>query len=120
MKVKYGNRKPSEHSREDVESVKTELSVDNCTVGHNSAEMYIRLGDVVIVLPPQAMKKLTQDLKQSIDKWEAEHGRIKGKKEKQQSVPRKVIKALYKSRKVSRNLVSINTKRRKHLPRKDD
>ncbi len=99
-------------------------AVDRAAVGHNRAEVYIRLGDAVVILPPSAAKRLAGELRQALSDWEARHGAISteaGVKggSRRESAPKRVIKELYKSRKVSRRLISVNTRRRKHIPDKD-
>src|SRR4030042_306014 len=96
------------------------FAVDNLTVGFRQGEFYIRLGDAVILLSPQVMKKLLYDLEIFISVWEKEHGKIKSvddrDKKKAESVPKRVLKSLYKSHKVSQRLISINTARKKSHP----
>ncbi|MCF7809996.1 hypothetical protein K9N50_03310 [bacterium] len=97
------------------------LQIDKISVSHTASETFIKLEDRVIILPPAAMKKLYLDLEDTVSEWEAEHGKIKepkGKKKKDLT-PKKVLKALYKSRKVGSKLISINTGKKKHLPLKD-
>jgi len=98
--------------------------VNRFTIGHNRAELYIRFDETTIILPPAVGKKLCDDLQQAVKEWEEQHGRIpvpKGKKKgKPESVPKRVLKELYRSRKVSSKLISIDTSKKKHLPMKDD
>ncbi len=85
--------------------------------------MYIKLDDNVIILPPKVAKKLQLQLKDTLSEYEEKHGKIKKvshKRRVKESVPRRVIRELYKSRKVSSKLVSINTKKRKHKSSKND
>jgi hypothetical protein len=99
------------------------LQIEKISVSHTSSETFIKLEDRVIILPPMAMKKLYLDLKDAVSEWEAEHGKIKepkGKKKMKDLTPKKVLKALYKSRKVGSKLISINTGKKKHLPLKDE
>ncbi len=100
------------------------LNIDKFSVGHNRAELYIRLDETTIILPPAVGKRLCDDLQQAVKEWEEQHGRIpvsKGKKKgKPESVPKRVLKELYKSRKIGSKLISVNTSKKKHLPMKDD
>lgn len=121
MKIKWQTSDTNLKSPEPTGSDEKNLEVDNIQVGHNFAEMYIRFGENVVIMPPASIKKLTQDLEKLVEDFESQHGKIKAPpKKKQESSAHKVVKALYKTRKISSKLVSINTKRRKHLPLKDD
>ncbi len=94
---------------------KSGYTVDKISVGHTYAEVYLRFGDGVVVLTPSVAKRMAHDLAETVGQYEDEHGKvsIKPKSRKKESMPRKVIKSLYKSRRVSPKLVSINTKKRK-------
>ena len=121
MKIKWQNSDTNLKSSEPTGSGENDLKVDNVQVGHNFAEMYIRFGEKVVIMPPASIKKLTQDLERLVADFESQHVKIKAnRKKKRESSAPKVVKALYKTRKISSKLVSINTKRRKHLPLKDD
>jgi len=76
-------------------------------VGSRAGEFYLKLEDYVIILPPPAAKALAVELKKLLPP---------DPPRREESVPKKVIKALYKSRKVTKSLISINTGRRKKLP----
>ncbi|NQT34012.1 hypothetical protein HQ587_02385 [bacterium] len=123
MKVQYSSSEPESKTPDKSESGKA-IEVDRISVGHNSAEMYIKFGETIVILPPGPAKKLLEDLKQAMRKWESEHGKLPDvkdrKKKRRESVPKRVLKELYKSRKVGSKLISINTRKRKHLPFKDD
>jgi hypothetical protein len=106
-----------------TQSDKGKINIDRITVGHNQAEIFIRIADRTIILPPVAGKQLTLELGRKITAWEIEHGKIretKGELKRRETVPKKVLKALYKSRKIGSKLISINTGKRKHLPDKDE
>lgn len=94
------------------------LQIDRISVGHNRAEIYVKLDETVIIMPPEAALKFKTDLHNHLDAWEKDNGTIPDahptKASKEESVSRKVIKQLYKSRKIGPKLLSINTKRRKH------
>jgi len=95
------------------------IEIDRITVGHNQAEIFIRIADRTIILPPAAGKRLLLELGRKINEWENEHGKIKTAKDsskKRETVPKKVLKELYKSRKIGSKLITINTGKRKHLP----
>ena len=99
------------------------IEIDRITVGHNQAEIFIRIADRTIILPPAAGKQLLLELGRKISTWENEHGKIKTAKDrtkKRESVPKKVLKELYKSRKIGSKLISINTGKRKHLPDREE
>jgi len=85
-----------------------QFEVDGMIIGSNFAEIYFKVGEVVIILPPVAAKRLLADLR-SLD-LPADPLR------REESVPKRIIKALFKSRKVTRNLISVNTGRKKKLP----
>lgn len=123
MKVTWQTPEPSPAPSKSSDPGGKNLIVQHIQVGHNFAEMYIRFDEAVVIMPPASIKKLAQDIGRAIADYEALHGKIKQpkqKKKKQESTAQKVVKALYKSRKISSNLISINTKRKKHLPLKDD
>jgi len=84
------------------------IEVNHVTVGCNSAEFYIKFGDVVIFLPPTAAKRLLLELQKLPLPKDAY--------KRPESVSKKILKALYKSHKVTKTLISINTNRRKKLP----
>ena len=123
MKVQYTSSEQKSKTPDKSESGKA-IEVNRISVGHSSAEMYIRFGETIIILPPGPTKKLLEDLRQVMQKWESEHGKLPDakdrKKKRRESVPKRVLKELYKSRKVGSKLISINTSKRKHLPFKDD
>ncbi len=80
--------------------------------------MNIIAGDTVITLPPSAAKRLLRDLRAAVGEYDAEQGKIAlpvTSSRKEPAVNR-VIKALYKTRKLGPKLMSINTRKRKHLP----
>ncbi len=123
MKLKWQNTETSPAKSVSKTPGVKKLTAEKIQVGHNFAEMYIRFDEEVVMMPPASIKKLTEELSRLVKDYEKQHGKIKPprrKRGKQQSTAQKVVKALYKSRKVSSKLVSINTKRRKHLPLKDD
>lgn len=94
--------------------LKSGYTVDRISVGHTYAELYLRFGDGIIVLTPSVAKKMTLDLMEAISRYEDEHGDIRMKPKKaKESLPRKIVKSLYKSRRVSSKLVSVNTRKRK-------
>ena len=110
---------------EDRERSVRRYAVDRVSVGHNCAEVYIRLGEAMVILPPPAAKHLTRELRRALTEWEGRYGAITGEpgaggRNRRESVARKVIRKLYKSHKVSRRLISVNTRRRKHIPDKDE
>lgn len=95
------------------------LDIKSLRVGHTSSEMYISFGESSVVLTPSAAKNLAENLREQIEEYETEHGKIqvapKPKKRKESTATR-VAKSLFKSKKLGPNLLSINTKKRKHLP----
>ncbi len=93
-----------------------QLDISKITVSHSQSETFIRLENKVIIMPPAVMKRLYLDLKKNLAEWEAKHGvirMVKGKKKRHESTAKKVLKALYKSRKVGSKMISINTSKRK-------
>lgn len=93
-------------------AIKTE-TVDKVVVGHNSAEIYFRFGDILIILPPPAAKTLRSEL--------AKLNLIDGTVSKHQAkaaepIARQVLKSLFKGKKMTKSLIAVNTKRRKKLP----
>lgn len=96
-------------------ALKTEL-VDRTAVAHNAAEVYIQLGEVVIIIPPQVAKKLLRDLK-SLPLPVGDD--VRSQARPAESVPRRVIRTLYKSHKLTSTLLLVNTRRRKKLPDRD-
>lgn len=124
MKVIWNSPDPPRQVQKKQASLGEGSPVKSIKVGHNNAEIYIKLGEAVVTLPPSSAKKMVADLKRAVEAWEAEHGTIDSglpkKRPKRESSAKRVIKALYKSRKVSSKLVSVNTSRRKHLPTKND
>ena len=127
MKNKYEVKWSSPGSvpkQPDIKKENTSKSqIERISVGHNSAEIFLRFEDKTVILPPVVGKKLFNDLDRVVKDWENEHGTIKidsGKRKRKETVPKKVLKELYKSRKVGSKLISINTGKRKHLPLKDD
>lgn len=108
---------------EKLEPSGEKLEIDKITVSHSRSETFIRFEDRVIVMPPATMKKLYLDLKECLSQWESEHDEIRidsGKKKRRESVPKKALKALYRSKKIGSKLISINTGKRKHIPLKKD
>ncbi|MDP8227912.1 MAG: hypothetical protein P9M15_00505 [Candidatus Electryoneaceae bacterium] len=120
MKVLWDNNQQNGDTP-DKSPPDTSFDIEKLSVGHNRAEMYLRLGEAVIILPPAVAKRLADDLRQTIDHWEAQNGTIAEPRRPhpKKSLARQVVKALYKTRKVSNKLISINTRRRKH-PRRED
>jgi len=113
---------PQREAADDDKSAGREFVIKGMSIGHNHAEVYINFGQTVIIMPPATGKKLLKDLRRTLTEWEEQHGRLpegKGKK-RRESVPKRVLKELYKSRKIGSKLISINTSKRKHLPMKDD
>jgi len=87
---------------------------DSINVGHNFAETYIKFGDEVIMMPAATMKELALQLRRAVEDWEAAYGEIKPlTSEPPLSLPKKVLKALYREKKVTGHLTSINTRRKK-------
>ncbi len=101
--------------------------IDKISFGYSRAEFWLKIeppGDgkddmVFIILSLPAAKRLLEDLRLSFEKWKAENPKAvqlaDNKSKSQETVPRRVLKALYKSRKLTKNLISINTKKRKHI-----
>lgn len=89
------------------------FTIDNISVGHNNNETYLKMGDYVVILPPQSAKRMALELKNHIQHYEKEHGKIAEPVKKSESLPKKIIKALYKSHKVAPKLTSVNTQKRK-------
>ncbi len=100
------------------------MDVKHMSIGHNRAEMYINLGEAVILLAPSAAKKMMTDLQEAVTAWEKVNGTIKPdsdrKRKGSESTAKKALKSLYKSRRVTSKLLSINTSRKKHIPPKSD
>ncbi len=94
-----------------------EQNIEKINVGHNNSEMYLRFEETTVLMPPSAVKILTEKLREEVDKYEKEHGKIKlPKKEKDKFSAQNVVKSLYKTKKLSPKLVSINTKKKKKPP----
>ena len=116
--------RPAESSTSSSEPGGKTIDIKRLSVGHNYAEMYINLGDSVVLLSPPAAKKMMSDLKDAVTAWEKANGPIakdsdrKGKRS--ESIAKKALKTLYKSRKISSKLISINTSRKKRLPPRSD
>ena len=121
LKVEWSSGKEPESLKPVQEKGEKKIDVDRISVGFNNAEMYLKFSEAVIFLTPAAAKRLRDDLENSVTNWETEHGRIKPKrgKKREDSVPKRVLKSLYKSKKVGSKMISINTGKRKHLPMKD-
>ncbi len=93
--------------------------VKSLRVGHTSSEMYISFGETSVILTPSTAKNLAENLHQQIEAFEAEHGKIKlpaKPTKRKESTATRVAKSLFKSKKLGPKLLSINTKKRKHLP----
>ena len=99
-----------------LKSLPEKKEILKISVGFRNSEVYIRLGEQTIILPPSAAKKLTSDLAENIKVFEADNGVVKMPKSKKSksghSLP-KLLKSLYKSRRVTKKLVSVNTSRKK-------
>jgi len=94
------------------------IEVKRISLGFRNSEIFIRIDDRTIILPPSAAKKLTFDLEEHIQSFEVENGKIKvfnpiNKKSKSGQSLSKLLKSLYKSRKVTKRLVAVNTRRKK-------
>ncbi|MDP8238290.1 MAG: hypothetical protein P9X24_04290 [Candidatus Hatepunaea meridiana] len=124
MKIKWETPKERLPETEPINKPEKKASMHGVTVGHNQAEMFIRFGDATIILPPEAAKEFYNDLQTVILDWEEEYGKIpklkEKKKRKRESVPKRVLKELYRSKKIGSKLISINTSKRKHLRFKGD
>jgi hypothetical protein len=94
--------------------VKT-FEVDKATLGFSPGEIYLRFGEAVIILPPAAAKRLVLDLEKLPLPASTNMGHEKGGN-RQETVAKQVMKALYKSHKLTKSLISVNTNRRKKLP----
>ncbi len=121
MKVTWSNKEKRQPEREKSES---QADVRRISVGHSAAELYIRFDETTLILPPAAGKKLYRELRRAVSDWESEHGTATpaghGKKRRKESVPKRVLKELYRSRKVGSKLIRIDTGKKRHLPLKDD
>ena len=114
MKVRYQNEPLRPAGGTDAPNLRRHLKTGSIRVGHTTAEFYLQLGEVTIVLPPQAAARLLADLRSALEDHERRHGvTVTGGGEsaggRRESVPRRVIRELYHSRKVSKKLImSIN------------
>ena len=97
---------------------------DHLQTGHNRAELFLKFDDSVIIMPPIAAKRLLFELEKNVAEWEKVHGvipnpRARPPKPKPESAVKRVLKQLYKSRRVTKRLISVNTTRRRHPDKKD-
>lgn len=93
--------------------VKT-IYLERAWVGFSGDEFYLRLGDYILILPPAAAKRLRLELGEMPDNSvKEEHSKSARKAE---PISKQVLKALFKSRKVTKSLIAVNTKRRRRLP----
>lgn len=123
VKIVWSNTGTSKPEASNKSKAGSRIEIDRIAVGHNRAEIFIRMADKTIILPPAAGKQFLLDLGRKITAWENEHGKIreaKGERKKRETVPKRVLKELYKSRKIGSKLISINTGKRKHLPSKEE
>jgi len=124
VKITWETPKERQPETKPINKPEKKASMPGVTVGHNQAEMFIRFGDATIILPPEAAEKFSNDLQTVISDWEEEYGKIPKlkdkKKRKRESVAKRVLKELYRSKKVGSKLISINTSKRKHLRFKED
>jgi|GEM_PF-2347089 len=98
----------------DDPDLKRHLKVDKISVGHNFGEMYIRFGDEVFVLSPGAAKRLTLELGSAVEKYEHENGTIQPPTPPHNiSLPKRILRALYRESHPTSKLTSINTSKRK-------
>ncbi len=91
-------------------------AIDRVNVGHNNAEVYIRLGEFVLIMPPAVMKKLQGELAALLIEIEPAQTAKKQKEKKKEPIAKQILKALYKGKNVTKSLVAINTSRKKKLP----
>jgi hypothetical protein len=92
--------------------------------GHNRAELFLKFDDNVVIMPPIAAKRLMLELEENVAEWEKLHGVIPNPptpppKPRPESAAKRVLKQLYKSRRVAKSLISVNTSRRRHPDKKD-
>ena len=112
--VKETKPKPSPQSSQ---GLKVDFSLDQLKVGHNNAEMYLQLGEAVLMMTPTAFKKMMIDLEQVVHDYEQKHGTIEMPSGSSSAISpvKSMLKNLYQSRKIAPRLMSVNTKRRKHI-----
>jgi len=99
------------------------LEIEKISVGHTNSEVYLKFEDSSIVMTPSTSKKMVEDLNRVITDFEKKYGKIKLPKKqgkKRESTVSRVVRSLYKGKKVSSNLIAVNTKRKKNLPFKGD
>ena len=98
-----------------VKSKKSGINVNKIRVGHTQSEMLIHFECHTIIMTPASLKQFQRRLKESVSEFEKNHGKIKARqKVNKKGTVQKLVKALYKTKKLSPKLVSINTKKRKH------
>jgi len=124
MKVNWKYTSTEPVSQDNLSPKHRSITITEIKVGHTSSEMYIRLGETAVIMMPAVIKKMTADLRKAVVEYEEEFGVIKLPKKpqikKRGSTAQKVAKALFKSKKIGPKLISINTRKRKHLPFKND
>lgn len=104
------------------------LDIDKFTLGFNQAEIWLKFEPagaekedaVFIIMPAKTVKRMLQDLQPAFENWRRANVKaaklLEDKPSKYtESAPRRVIKALYKSRRLTKNLLAVNTKRRRHI-----
>lgn len=89
---------------------------DSFSVGHNAAEFFFRFGPEVIVMPPAAAKALLASLRACMSE---EPGGSDRRTKSAEFMPKRLLRNLYRSRKVTPSLLRVNTGRRKRRSDKE-
>ncbi len=95
------------------------FEVDRVSLGFNAAEVYLKFGDVVVILSPSVAKRLLLDLKALQLPLDEPRSHDPKSAPRAESVAHQVLRALYKSHRVNKSLITVNTNRRKKLPDRD-
>jgi hypothetical protein len=118
MKVVWNlNGRPDTRPSHTSSTIKR-FTVNSIRIGSRRGEFYLVLGDTIVILPPTAAVLLAKELRLQLESYqsEAKMGRMAPSSPgREESVPKAVLRSLYKSHKVSKHLITINTKRRSHL-----
>ncbi len=118
LKVKWSYQNEGKTNSKEMKPKSSQKSsghtIRKIKVSHTNSEVIFGFEEHLIIMPPSSAKQMTIDLTSAIEQFEKRNGIIKPlKSEKRIGTAQKVIRALYKSRKVSSKLVSVNTKKKK-------
>jgi len=103
-----------------AEPPRRQVAADSLKVGCRSGEFYIQIGGITIIIPPQTALQLAHDLQLQLGD-SARQRALPGSppRRSRDTVAKQVLRSLFKSHKVSKNLIAVNTRRRTH-PHPDD